>query len=167
MNRNDVGMRKNKTIYYKAANMHKPHLTHYLSVFLKSDLCWGDIISSDFAWDYEVSEIEKRQKDNRHIYILELTPTSKNMYARIDTVIDSETYRPLKRIYYTASGSVMKKAHYSGYKVKDGNVTGYTLVMQDDFMGSTTRIVFKNIEEKQLPAFLFNPKNIGRIHASN
>ena len=164
--RNDVGLRSERTIYHKALKATKPSIFNYLSLFLESAFSWGDIIAADFAGDYAAQSIETVNEGGTEYTKLVLKPTGKDMYDRIDVWIETATNRSSKRVYYTASGEVMKISEYSDFTGKGGEITGYTLTMIDDMLGMKSVATFSDLKQTGIPDFMFDPNNIGRIHAT-
>jgi len=166
VNRNDVGMRKDRTMYFKPANLPSPNLYSYKTVFVESDFSWGDIMSSDMAYDYKVRRLEEVDFEGKEAYLLVLSPNRDEFYAGIEVYLEKGSFRTLKRVYLTASGEILKEAYYSDFSESNGQITGFRVLMVDEFMGTQSEAVISDIENKNVPESLFNPSNIGRIRAS-
>lgn len=165
--KNNVSMKNGDIIYYKARKAFKPDIISYNSMFLDSGFSWGDVLATDLVDDYRAVKIEKVKEDGRDCRFLQLEPTKEDRYARIDVWIDETSFDSIKRIYYTASGDIFKKAGFSDLKVEGGKITGFRVEVEDFFMETINYAVFSNIKEKKLPEFLFDVKSINRIHVAD
>jgi hypothetical protein len=94
-----------------------------------------------------------------------LLPRKENLYARIDIWIDSENYNTYRRLYFTASGDKLKISEFSDIRMADGKVSSFKVNMQDYIQEVTTYAEVDNLKAVKLPAFIFDPQNIGRIRA--
>ncbi|NPV38220.1 MAG: outer membrane lipoprotein-sorting protein [Brevinematales bacterium] len=163
VNLNDVGLRSGEVIYYKPAKWPKADMMSYLSLFMGTGFSWGDVLVSDIAEDYEVTEIREEMYHNQPAYYLRLKPLKKGLYARLDTWLHRESFIPLERVYYTPSGEVLKKAVYSGFILQGGKATGFTVDMVDMVTETTSKAIVSAIREEKVPQSLFDPQNIHRI----
>lgn len=165
INLNDVGVRSGDTIYYKPREWHQAEIMSYQSVFADTGFSWGDILSANLAENYTVKSLSQVEEEGRQAYLMTLNPRMSGLYARIDVWIARDNYDTLKRVYYTASGEVLKVAVFRNVKVSGGQVTGYEVYMDNKFYELTSTAVISGIRQESLPGFLFDAQNIGRIHA--
>jgi hypothetical protein len=143
----------------------KPEILGYQAVFVDSPFSWGDILSSDLAADYAVVEISNASEGGKECYLLRLSPKKSGYYARIDVWVAKGVYETLKRIYYSASGEIEKVSVFSAIEMRGGAVAGFTVAMKNEFLGVEGEARIGSIRKESLPAFLFDPDSIGRIHA--
>jgi hypothetical protein len=160
--RNDVGIRSGDVIYWKPRQWPKPQIMSYQAVFLESPLSYGDILSVDLNEDYSVKELKKKESGE---LTLILAPRKAGLYAKLEIVIDPETHYTLQRIFYTASGDILKTTSYSDYKTENGRVVSFTIYLDHKFMKISGSAKVANIQIESTPDFIYNPANIGRIHA--
>ncbi len=165
INKNDVGMRSGDTIYYYIFKINKTDIMSYQAVFLESSFSWGDVVSSELATDYKVTNLQKSKYDDKDVYYLVLAPNRSSLYARVDIWIDSNTFDTYKRLYFTASGEKLKMATFSDIKVKDEIVVGFKINMEDYISENKAMAELSNIKKIKLPKSLFGPQNISSIHA--
>ncbi len=163
IDRNDVGMRCQDTIYYKPHTWPKPQIESYTAAFMSTTFSWGDVLTSDIAIDYKTSSLETTNIKGINAWHLVLLPKREDLYARIDMWIDAQNYNTYKRLYFTASGDKLKTADYSDIKEENGMVTSFKVDMQDFIQDITTYAEVGNIRTVKLPGYLFDPQNIGRI----
>lgn len=160
--RNDVGIRSGDVIYWKPRKWPKPQIMSYQAVFLESPLSYGDILSVDLSQDYVVKKILNGKSPEM---TLVLAPKRTGLYAKIEIILDSNTYYTKKRIYYTASGDVLKTTTYSDYKTEAGRIVSFTIELEHKFMKISGTAHVENIKVESTPDFIYIPANIGRIHA--
>ncbi|HUX40036.1 MAG TPA: outer membrane lipoprotein-sorting protein [Rectinemataceae bacterium] len=165
IDRDEVGMRRGDLIFHKQPKWPKPEILGYQAVFVDSPFSWGDILSSDLAADYVVTEISDAIEGGTDCYLLRLSPRKSGYYARIDAWIGKGGYETRKRVYYSASGEIEKTSVFSEIDIKGGAVTGFTVAMKNELLGVEGEARIGSIRKEVLPAFLFDPDSIGRIHA--
>lgn len=166
VNFNDVAMRTHDMIYYKPAQWHKADIMSYKAVFMGTGFSWGDVLSSDLAYDYTVTHSDSVRNNDTLIYRVVCVPKEKTLYPRIDIVIRAASLMTKKRVYYTASGDTLKTAAYTNIVTTGpGNVRAFTVTMHNRFYNLHNTAKVYHIQQKKLPRFLFDPRNIGRIHA--
>jgi hypothetical protein len=163
--KNNVGIRNGDTIYYKPRKAAKPDIMSYQAVFMDSTLTWGDVLWTDLVEDYKTVKIDNICLDGTDCYLLQLAPVKPNRYARIDVWVDRDTYYYKKMLYYTASGYKFKQAVYTILEQSGGKVKEFRVNVEDFFMQTKNYAQYSKIKQEKLPSFLFDVKNIGRIHA--
>jgi hypothetical protein len=162
--KDDVGVRRNSTIYYKRSKWHKPEIMSYQSVFVESPFSWGDIMSSDLESDFSPDSTHEFSDSTGSYLFLRLRPLRKDLYQRIDVVIDKKSFITKSRTYYTASNEVLKTATYDNFSFNDQKeVAGFTVTMWHSFHKLKAKAVLSNMVTKNVPETMFNPQNIDRI----
>jgi hypothetical protein len=79
----------------------------YTSVFMDSLLSYGDVMSTELGYDYDVTKTEKSKNGKQ--YVLTLAPKPKHEgYAKILVYVNISDLVPQKREYYAKSGELMK-----------------------------------------------------------
>jgi hypothetical protein len=162
--RNDVGIRSGEVIYWKPRKWPKPQIMSYQAAFLESPLSYGDILSVDLNEDYAVKTLKN---DGPGETTLILSPKKNGFYAKLEIVIDPVTHYTKKRIFYTASGDILKTTTYSDYKTENGRVVSFTINLEHKFMKISGSAKVSNIQIESTPDFIYTPANIARIHARN
>lgn len=158
----DVGIRRNETIYWKPKKWHKAQIMSYQAVFLESPMSYGDILSSDLNKDYLAAKVEKSNYEGKEVYNIQLKPTRSGLYARMDMVIDANNYRTYKRTYYTASGDILKTAVYSDY-TGEGMTASFKIVIDHKFQQLIGEAYVTDIKKGTFPGFMVDPNSINRI----
>lgn len=165
INRNDIALREGDIMYFKPAKFKKPQKMSYQQMFLESEFSWEDIMTSDTAYNYFVTDIQDLAGEN--MWKLELEPKVESLHSKIEVWIDKTNYNMLKRVYYTASGAIMKEAEYHDFKEVDGKIVSFSIRLKDEFMGTSSSATIYDIEEVAIDDFYFDPLNINEIKAKN
>ena len=162
--RGDVGLRSREKIYYQTVESFRPTIMSYRATFFDSAQSWGDITSIGLYGDYKVKSATEVVEGGVPCYSLILDPNTKEVYARVDVLVERDTLRTLKRIYYTPGGKIIKTNTYSDYTYVNKALTGFKIFIDNIQYGINGTSVFSNITAKKLPNFLFDPSSIGRIN---
>ncbi|HLO76393.1 MAG TPA: outer membrane lipoprotein-sorting protein [Magnetospirillum sp.] len=97
----------------------------------------GDVLTVNLAKDYSgtlVGEetIKDSARSDRDCWHLNLTAISESaVYNRIEYWVERETYNPIKGIYYSDSGRMLKLVFFRKYQMQLGNVRPTETVIID------------------------------------
>jgi hypothetical protein len=161
----DVGLRSGEKIYYKPKAARKPQIMNYKAVFVDSASSWGDILSVKLSNDYTAESMEKVTEEGTELYHLVLKPKRNELYAKIGVWINALNFQTFKRVFYSPTDSVLKVARYENYTLSHNTVTCFEVHVENIQYGINGISYVSGIKHEKLPPFLFDPSNIGRIHA--
>lgn len=86
----------------------------------------GDVVTVNLAQDYRAElageeDIQDGERKNRHCYKLALKASSEGVtYHRIEMWLDISSKQPVKSLFYTESGRLLKTAYFRHYQMQLG-----------------------------------------------
>jgi len=102
-------------------------------------------------------------RDGKKVYKLEDHPINHPYYSKVISYVATDTLLPIERDFYDRAGRLFKSEHCT-LETVDGIPTITKIVMNDVQSGSSSEIdVTKVIQNKQMPADLFDPKHLPEI----
>lgn len=132
---------------------------------LSGNAAYGDVVRLNFTDNYTVKLKGEAKYEGKKAFILDLTSIDGKLvtYDRVEYWIDSKSQNPLKALYMTAGGKVLRE----GYFKKFENVLGVsrpTQVVLVDHLEKehVTQLTFSNAKKADLPDLLFEKQNFGR-----
>ena len=103
-------VRIDSTIYQYVRKTDRTQQVSAKTNFYKTVLSQEDVMSSMLSSFYEIEKVEEVVESDNTIYRMTLNAKEKrSSYATIVADIDSETYLPIKRLYYSYSGQLVKE----------------------------------------------------------
>lgn len=122
----------------------------------------GDVMSSNFALDYEATiaaqeRIRNGEKQERDSYQIKLHATNESVtYPTIEYWVDKENFHPIKGKFYAESGRLLKVAYYRKFKPLLGSLRPTEVLIVDGLdKTKITRMQFSSIEKIDIPEFWF------------
>jgi hypothetical protein len=132
---------------------------------LTGNAAYGDVARLNFTGNYKASfkRTDKMKGSSAHVLDLVAIEGKPVTYDRIEYWVDAKTSKPLKALYGTASGKVLRE----GYFEKFANVLGVnrpTVFRLVDHMEPQheTYLLFKNTKKVSLPDIAFERQNLSR-----
>ena len=121
----------------------------------------GDIASTNYAGDYQVTHIEEAVWNNVPCYILDLVASTKDVtYDKIKYWISRSDQIGIRSEFYTVSGKRFKEAlfKYDNTLVRDGVETPFLsrMVITDLHSDSQTTLSYSDVEIRDIPDSAFN-----------
>ncbi len=154
-----VHLRKDYIIWTYYPTLKKTIKTSFQSVILNSIVSYGDIMSNELSYDYNVNNVDE---DNL-FFILELVPKEKGKesYAKIVLWINKQNFLPSKRLYFSNSGILLKTAIFEEIEF-DGNFLKYSKIKFEKVTsGEVSYVEFSNINLNiKVPESYFNPDTL-------
>ncbi len=128
---------------------------------LTGDVAIGDIARTNFFGDYHA----KLMKEDDRGYFLSLTAASDDVtYGKAAYWVESKTFRPLRAVFYAASGKLLKKCAYNAYENLAGGQRPSQMVMTDAVDPSHKSVVYtKSIKEGPLPEKYFTKDYLKKL----
>ncbi|MFZ5963423.1 outer membrane lipoprotein-sorting protein [Thalassococcus sp. BH17M4-6] len=123
----------------------------------------GDVVSSNLVGDYRVSltgteTIADGNKQSRSCHKLRLTQAAQSApYSAVDFWVDASNSQPVKGMYYTKSGKLIKVAWYRKGKRQMGATRPTEIVIADGFdPNKVTVMSMGNFRAKNIPSSWFS-----------
>ena len=144
-NAGTVEMRKDNSIWVYFSTNGKTMKSAFQSLAIGEDVCYGDILTNDLAYDYNVTSITNKNND----IILELKPKPRHEgYARLLVTIDSKTFLPKKKEYYALSGTMLKVCDLASFEFgSNGKVVRFVQSFYDPLKDKKSYVTVENIKE--------------------
>lgn len=146
---------KGSDIWMFTPNIKRP-IRISLDQRLAGDISNGDILSTNFAEDYNAEEI-KEPNAPADVLVFMLTKKSDTAtYAKIKYFLQRSTLKPIKSIFYAVSGKELKTAQYLDYKKILGQEIFTKVKIQDLAQGQASTITYSNHKKQKFPESFFN-----------
>jgi outer membrane lipoprotein-sorting protein len=144
-NAGTVEMRKDNSIWVYFSTNGKTMKSAFQSLAIGEDVCYGDILTNDLAYDYNVVSVTNKNTDS----VLELKPKPKHEgYARLLVTIDGKTLLPKKKEYYALSGTLLKVCEIASFEFgPDGKVLKFVQNFYDPLKDKKSYVTVENIKE--------------------
>jgi hypothetical protein len=102
-------------------------------------------------------------RDGKKVYKLEDHPINHPYYSKVISYVATDSLLPVERDFYDRAGNLFKTEHCT-IETVDGVPTITKIVMNNVNSGESSEIdVIKVIRNKQIPADIFDPKNLPHI----
>ncbi len=118
------------------------------AAFAESTLAEEDLLSVSLGYYYNLEKVEEVELDGRKVLKLTLkSPSKETAYYKIESFIDSETFLPIKRYYYSFSNHKIREMKVIEIK-KEGEKTKYIRFVMYDLLrkGTYTEVEIKDFE---------------------
>jgi len=116
--------------------------------FSESVFTEEDVLSTSLGYYYNLERVDEVELNG--IKVLKLSLKSlikKTAYYRVESFIDSKTFLPIKRIYYSFSNHKIKELNVVEIKKKDNILQYVHMIMYDSLRkGRYTEVEFKDFE---------------------
>ncbi len=146
---------KSSELWMFTPNINRP-IRINLAQRLAGDISNGDILRTNFADDYEAQEI-KESNASADVLVYNLTKKTDNAtYSKIKYYLQKGSFKPLKSIFYAASGKELKTAHYLLYKKILGQEIFTQVKIQDQTKGSSSTVSYSGHKKRNYPDSFFN-----------
>ncbi len=144
-NAGTVEMRKENSIWVYFSSNGKTMKSAFQSLAVGEDVCYGDILTNDLAYDYNVASKSDKGGD----IVLELKPKPKHVgYARLLVTIDSKTFLPKKKEYFALSGMLLKVCEIASFEFgHDGKVMKFIQSFYDPLKDKKSYVTMEDIKE--------------------
>lgn len=128
---------------------------------LTGDIAIGDIARANFSGDYHA----KLMKEDNRGYFLSMTAVSDDVtYAKAAYWVEAGSFRPLRAVFYAASGKLLKKCAYEAYETLAGRQRPSQMIMTDAINPSRKSIVYtKSIKEAPLAEKYFTKDYLKKL----
>ena len=129
---------------------------------LMGGAAYGDIASTNYAGDYQVSRFAEDQADNQPCYLFDLKAIDKKVtYDRIKYWISKKHLVGVKAEFYTVSGKLFKTAEfkYANSITVDGQTYAFIsqMIITDAVIKEDiTTMVYRKAVVKKIPDSVFN-----------
>ncbi|MBP8082115.1 MAG: outer membrane lipoprotein-sorting protein [Spirochaetes bacterium] len=156
-NAGTVEMRRDNSIWVYFSTNGKTMKSAFQSLAIGEDVCYGDILTNDLGYDYNVVS---SRNDAKNI-VLELKPKPGHEgYAKLVITLDGTTYLPVKKEYFALSGMLLKVCDVSGFEYgANGRIIKFSQIFYDPLKNKKSYIVVENIhalQESQVPEKYYN-----------
>lgn len=144
-NAGTVEMRKGNSIWVYFSTNGKTMKSAFQSLAIGEDVCYGDILTNDLAYDYNAVSVSNMGSD----LVLELKPKSGHEgYARLLVTMDSKTFLPKKKEYFALSGTLLKVCKITSFEFgPDGKVVKFVQNFYDPLKDKKSHVIIENIRE--------------------
>lgn len=133
--------------------------------FVSSDFTYADLGYVDLNASY--NELPSEHHDGKELYKLEETPEQRFYYARIVTLVDPETWLPVRREFFDPGTHLWKIETFDEVHTIDGVPTALHLRMEDVQAKSNSEITVSDVRfDIDVPDTLFDPSELREV-ASN
>jgi outer membrane lipoprotein-sorting protein len=131
----------------------------------------GDVLTVNLAHDYaprvvaeeSIQDADKQAHNTWHLD-LPAAPDSAAAYARLETWIEKETFRPIKTKFYSDSGRLLKLAYYRRFETQLGVARPMEIIIVDAVASHlVTKVVFSGYREEQVQDAWFQRENLPRF----
>ena len=153
-----VHMRIGDTIYNYLRRIDRMHQRSAKETFQNSVFSQEDVLNAQLANFYFVKGYEELAEKGQTLYVLDLRARSQEVaYNRIKSYIDTETYYPVRREYFSFAGDLIKELVVEDIRVEDGMLALYEFTMYDTLRkGYYSRVTMKDFNyEKDIPDTYF------------
>lgn len=153
-----VHMRVGNTIYNYLRRIDRMHQRSAKETFQNSVFSQEDVLNAQLANFYFVKGYEELEEAGQTLYVLDLQARSQEVaYNRIKSYIDTETYYPVRREYFSFAGDLIKELVVEDIKVEDGMLALYEFTMYDTLrQGYYSRVTMKDFNyETDIPDTYF------------
>ena len=130
----------------------------------------GDVVTVNLAVDYRatlasVEDVTDGEHQLRHCYKLAMAATSPDVtYDHIEMWIDTGNNRPVKALFYTESGKLLKTAYYRHYLSELGNDRPTEVVIIDGLDHNWVTIMrYSDYAERDIPDSWFQRDYLARF----
>ena len=132
---------------------------------LLGNAAYGDITRLNFTGNYHAKIKGREQYKERKVIVLELAAISGKpvTYDRVDYWIDEVTFEPVKALYMTEAGKVLREGYFEDFSLSFGLKRPNKLVLVDYLEPQhITELIFSKFKKANLPELLFEKQNFGR-----
>lgn len=125
----------------------------------------GDIARMSFSEDYSVEKQELQGEENDAIAVLTLKPRGDWVtYEQVVLYVSLTTSRPIKALFFTASGILLKSCEFSEYKPLGGVIRPTQLVIVDAIgKGEKSKLFYSNMREATIPNRYFTKEYMQKL----
>lgn len=132
---------------------------------LSGNAAYGDVARLNFTGNYRAKLKGKQDYHGKPAYVLDLQAIEGRpvTYDRIEYWIDVASKRPLKALYSTSAGKILREGYFERFAPVLG-VERPTLFRLVDHIepDHVTTLVFKNTQKASLPEIAFERQNLSR-----
>jgi hypothetical protein len=132
---------------------------------LTGNAVYGDIVRLQFVGNYkaELSRQEKFQGRNAYVLLLTAIDGRPVTYDRIEYWVDATTHSPLKALYESPDGKILREGYFDKFRPVFGVKRPSHFRLIDHLEPShITTLVFSGEKRKKLPDLLFERENFAR-----
>ena len=136
-----------------------------LSQRLTGQVANGDLARANFAGDYDPQLLRTEAIGGTPHFVLELKANRRGVtYPRVLYWVSQQGFRPHRAEFYTASGRLLKKCVYEGFKTLGGAVRPTRLVMEDALRkGDVSVMDYRDLAERELPDKVFTKEYLKKL----
>lgn len=130
--------------------------------FVNSDFTYEDMQRQPLEnWTYQLNAPSEYLGRCCYVLISEPRPSTETQYSRTISLIDIETFTPLKIDFYDDKNRYSKRYQVGKLALVDGIVTEMEVTMEDLLSAHTTHLVTKHVRyNRHLPDTLFMIRNL-------
>jgi len=147
-----------RVVYYLFPRTRNPIRLSPLQVLL-GETSNGDVASTGFARDYDVTAFSETVREGAACYLFKLDAKEESKdssYAKVELWVEKASLRPLYAEFGAADGKLLKKAAYGDYRTAEGKDLPFTLDITDgDDPQKHTTMVYSRIGRKSVPETAF------------
>ncbi len=132
---------------------------------LAGNAAYGDVTRLNFVGNYTAEYLRADTYEKRAAHVLDLTAIKDRpvTYDKIEYWIDKENNRPLRMLYKTMTGKIVRESYFDDYKSLFGVMRPNKFIIVDALDKShVTTLVFKNTKQRQFADVIFQKQNLGR-----
>ena len=133
---------------------------------LTGNAAYGDVARLSFLGNYTAKILRSDKFEGKvDAWVLDLTSIEDRpvTYDKVEYWVEKKTNRPLKAIYKTASGKVLREGTFGDWQNIFGVERPTRFVLVNSLQSShVTTLRFENPVRKSLPDLLFERQNLGR-----
>ena len=124
----------------------------------------GDVARTNYSADYTPESIAEDTVDGKPAYVLDLKARDADLsYSRVVLWVTRTGYEPIKADYYVTSGKLVKRVFFR----EMGTLGGSRIVTKVEILDAVrtdrrTVMTYTSLENKHLPAKMFQPTYLGK-----
>jgi outer membrane lipoprotein-sorting protein len=132
---------------------------------LVGNAAYGDIARLNFTGNYTAKFLKEATLEGKKAMVLELIAIEGKpvTYDRVEYWVDAQTHNPLKALYMTSSGKILREGYFEKYENVLGVKRPSVFVLKDYLEPKhVTRLIFSHVKKATLPDLLFEKENFER-----
>jgi hypothetical protein len=132
---------------------------------IAGNAAYGDVARLNFTENYEATYVRDDKLNGKVARVLDLKAIEGKLvtYDHVEYWIEKKTNKPLKAVYMTDSGKVIREAEFKTFKKVLGIDRPTEMFLTDKLTKNhTTKIIFEDSTEIDVPDLLFQKQNLNR-----
>lgn len=130
---------------------------------LAGTAAYSDLAKVTYDENYDAKSVREDTFENKKVYVLDLTikEGKSSIYEKVDYWLEVDSKKPVRLVYKSSSGSILREAIISGYKKVEGRERPLIMILKNSLdKDLETAIEFKNPKSEILPDSMFLKANL-------